>query len=103
MKQILLSSQFYMHNLRNEPFGISTVEAIAAGCIPLVHNSGGQKEIVPIELLRFEDAEDAIQKFGNIHNAELDNFKRILSSNIVEYDVETFRKKMKLILKNLIR
>ncbi|OGD90908.1 hypothetical protein A3A54_00925 [Candidatus Curtissbacteria bacterium RIFCSPLOWO2_01_FULL_39_62] len=34
------------HPERMEHFGISTVEASAAGCVPLVINRGGQKEIV---------------------------------------------------------
>ncbi|MCX6724523.1 MAG: glycosyltransferase, partial [Candidatus Shapirobacteria bacterium] len=29
-----------------EHFGITTVEAMAAGCVPIVINKGGQKEIV---------------------------------------------------------
>jgi len=31
---------------RAEHFGISTVEAMSAGCVPIVINAGGQKEIV---------------------------------------------------------
>lgn len=31
---------------RAEHFGISTVEAMSAGCIPVVFNGGGQKEII---------------------------------------------------------
>lgn len=33
-----------------EHFGISTVEAMAAGCVPLVFNAGGQREILNKEL-----------------------------------------------------
>ena len=32
--------------MRVEHFGISTVEAMAAGCVPVVINRGGQSEIV---------------------------------------------------------
>ena len=31
---------------RLEHFGMSTVEAMAAGCVPIVHNSGGPREII---------------------------------------------------------
>jgi glycosyltransferase involved in cell wall biosynthesis len=35
-----------VHPERQEHFGISTVEAMAAGCVPVVINRGGQREIV---------------------------------------------------------
>jgi glycosyltransferase involved in cell wall biosynthesis len=31
-----------------EHFGMTTVEAMAAGCVPLVMNKGGQKEIINV-------------------------------------------------------
>jgi glycosyltransferase involved in cell wall biosynthesis len=34
------------HPEKFEHFGITTVEAMAAGCIPIVINKGGQKEII---------------------------------------------------------
>ena len=34
------------HPDRAEHFGITTVEAMSAGCVPVVYNAGGQKEIV---------------------------------------------------------
>jgi hypothetical protein len=65
---VMNRSKFFLHPNINEPFGIATVESILAGSLPLVHNSGGQKEIVPIRKLRFEALEEAsefIQTFGN--------------------------------------
>jgi len=57
-ENLLQRSKFFIHPNINEPFGITTVEGISNGCIPLVHNSGGQKEIVPFEKLRFDEIED---------------------------------------------
>jgi len=39
--QLLAKSKVYLHVARNEPFGISVVEAMAMGCVPIVHKSGG--------------------------------------------------------------
>ncbi len=39
-----------VHPERVEHFGISTVEAMAAGCVPVVHGKGGQIEVLGEEL-----------------------------------------------------
>lgn len=54
-KSELKASKIYVFPAINEHFGITTVEAMQNGAIPLVHDSGGQKEIVPWENLRFSD------------------------------------------------
>jgi glycosyltransferase involved in cell wall biosynthesis len=57
LKKIYSKSKIYWHasgygeNLDKNPelaehFGISTVEAMGAGCVPIVINAGGQKEII---------------------------------------------------------
>lgn len=46
MNIILSKAKLYLHTMVGEHFGISVVEAMAAGCIPVVHNSGGTREIV---------------------------------------------------------
>lgn len=40
-KEILSRSKIYLHTRLNEPFGISIAEAMAAGLVPVVHQSGG--------------------------------------------------------------
>jgi len=44
-----------------EHFGISIVEAMALGCLPIVHNSGGMSEFVP-EQYRYETLQEAASK-----------------------------------------
>ncbi len=46
VKDILGRAKVYVHTALNEHFGITIVEAMAAGCVPVVHNSGGPMEIV---------------------------------------------------------
>jgi glycosyltransferase involved in cell wall biosynthesis len=63
LRKILLNSKVYLHTKVNEHFGISIIEAMSSGCIPIVHNSGGPKEFVP-KHLRYESIEDAAQKIN---------------------------------------
>lgn len=44
---LLCRSKVYLHPLPGEPFGISTVEAMSAGIIPVVPDIGGHTEFVP--------------------------------------------------------
>ncbi len=46
VKDLLGRAMAYVHCAENEHFGITIVEAMAAGCVPIVHDSGGPREIV---------------------------------------------------------
>lgn len=43
---LLGSAKYGLHTMRNEHFGMAPAEMLLAGCLPLVHRSGGQVEIV---------------------------------------------------------
>ncbi|AOM81655.1 glycosyltransferase [Salisediminibacterium beveridgei] len=62
LKQYLSESKFFLHTKVNEHFGISTVESLGYQCIPIVSNSGGQKEIVKYDELRFNTIDEAVNK-----------------------------------------
>ncbi len=96
--EMLHSAKYFMHNLRNEPFGLSTVEAVAAGCIPIVPNSGGQVEIVPFAELRFKNKEDAVAKLKGIEGLNMEKMKRDLVRNIAKFDSSYFRRNFKKML-----
>jgi len=61
LRGILSNSKVYLHPTVNEHFGISIVEAMSSGCIPVVHDSGGVTEFVPRNL-RYKSIEEASEK-----------------------------------------
>ena len=78
VEKILMQSKIYWHAtgygvdkekypIRFEHFGIAPVEAISAGCIPILFNGGGLPEIIeklhlPMKNHLFTTAEELIQK-----------------------------------------
>ena len=81
-----------------ENFGITTVESMAAGCIPIVINLGGQKEIIrhkkngllwnnPSELLEFTNLVIKNTKF-------LDKLKRTAIEDSKKYSSDMFIRKI---------
>ncbi len=44
--KFLGEAKVYLHLMEKEPFGITIVEAMSASCVPIVHDSGGPREIV---------------------------------------------------------
>ena len=61
---LLKRAKLYLHTMIGEHFGISIVEAMALGCMPIVHNSGGMKEFVP-EQYRYLTLQEASSKITN--------------------------------------
>jgi len=66
-REIVSKAKIYVHCARSEHFGITIVEAMAAGCVPVVHNSGGPREIVTDEVgFRWENTEEAVQQMRKL-------------------------------------
>lgn len=76
-----------------EHFGISTVEAISAGCIPLVVPSGGQKEIVTDPSLQWTTISELLVKTLDVIASP-----PTLSLDTSAYSTENFTKQLKNIL-----
>jgi glycosyltransferase involved in cell wall biosynthesis len=57
--RFLGEAKVYLHLMKGEHFGIAIVEAMSASCVPVVHDSGGLKEIVSGETgFRWQSIED---------------------------------------------
>ncbi len=100
-RKIMEKSLIYIHGMHNEPFGITTAEAIACGLIPVTHDSGGQKEIVPIAELRYRkdsEAKDIIKRLS--HDKKLcDEYRKKLQKNVKRFDEEKYQREMMRFLK----
>ena len=87
-------SIMYFHTMIGEHFGVSIVEAMAAGLVPIVPAYGGCSEIVPNEYQyhTLEEAAQYIAKNAKIANDE----KRMQMYDIArQYSPDNFRKAMK--------
>jgi glycosyltransferase involved in cell wall biosynthesis len=96
LREELARARFFVFPARNEHFGMTTAEAIASGAIPFVHNSGGQREIVPDPRLRFDD-DEFFTKFDCLLEMPIETLSELqvsLSRHVHGYSEEAFIEKM---------
>ncbi|PWU24042.1 hypothetical protein C5B42_00800 [Candidatus Cerribacteria bacterium 'Amazon FNV 2010 28 9'] len=104
MKSYYARSLFYWHaagfevdEVKNpehtEHFGITTLEAMASGCIPLVVPKGGQKEVVADERFFWETQEDLLSKtsrFVEVSKSQQEKLAQEVRSMTTRYSKEQF-------------
>lgn len=103
VREELARARFYVFPAVNEHFGMTTPEAIASGAIPFVHNSGGQREIVPDERLRFDDPK-LVAKFGrlsSLSHAALNTLRAELKEHVRQYSAEAYVSRLQAAATNL--
>ncbi|HET8792753.1 MAG TPA: glycosyltransferase [Nitrososphaeraceae archaeon] len=98
---IIRESRIYFHPMIGEHFGISVLEAMAAGLIPVVPNEGGVKEFVPSKY-QFNSIEHAAEIIKNIFN-HVPNKERIqINNNINKFSSSHYIKEFQIILNKLL-
>lgn len=102
MVALLQESKFFLHTLINEPFGITAVQAIAAGCLPIVHDSGGQCETVPEPALRYQSLDEVQDILRRLEALDADTtgslIQRLQQYIISHFDETVFYRKMRSVL-----
>ena len=68
---IMSESKIYFTSSR-ETFGITTIEAIASGCIPILPDNSAHPETVPFPELRYNIGHDAVRKSEKMMESEYD-------------------------------
>src|SRR6266496_6059892 len=102
VKDLLGRAMAYVHCAENEHFGITIVEAMAAGCVPIVHDSGGPREIVTNDVgYRWKLIDQATESISSLIT---DDEVRRKKSNAAMYRAENFGPKaFEATLANVIR
>lgn len=86
------TSTVYLHTMAGEHFGISIIEAMAAGLVPVVPSYGGCAEISPYQYHTIEEAARCIEQNVNPSAATRGMIHDIAASR---YSSEQFKKRMK--------
>ena len=93
LEKILIKSKFFLHTMKDEPFGLGTVEAILHGCIPLVHASGGSNEIVNNPELMFRSIDEGSKRLkakSKINSEDYSKLIKSLQERVREFDENNF-------------
>ena len=90
---ILASARVYLHS-STEDFGISVVEGIAAGCVPIVPNNSAHPETVPFGELRYDTEEEAADKVRAAAGGEYDSYLPRLQRHAEKFSEEAFHRRM---------
>ena len=64
---LLKSASIYLHPAKDEPSALGIIEAMKFGCIPAVHNSGGNIEKLPVNY-RAKNIKEFIKIIKKVHN-----------------------------------
>lgn len=97
LKKKLAHAEIFLNSGREDPFCMALVEGIAAGCIPLIHDSGGVVEVVPFKELRYKTEREAINKLQRIlglSKIQKEEYRRKLKKHIGQFSEKQFIKKL---------
>jgi glycogen synthase len=96
----MCESKVYFHPLPGEPFGISTVEAMSAGLIPVVPDLGGHTEFVPLRY-QFRTFIEAVESVAIAMDASFSERIRI-SDSVRRFSTSNYIKRFQQIAKKLL-
>ena len=97
---LLAESKVYFSSAK-ETFGITTVEAIASECIPILPDNSAHPEVVPIKDLRYNSKSYAIEAILDALDGVFDGKIDELTYHIKQFDKTNFRNRLITLIKCL--
>ena len=97
---IMQKAKVYFHTLPGEPFGISTVEAMSAGIIPVVPDIGGHTEFVP-QKYQFHTFGEGVEAIAAALNAPMSERIKI-SDSTRKYSMANYIKRFQQIVSQIL-
>lgn len=94
LREELWRAKVMLHTFPDEDLGLAPLEGIAAGCVPIVPDAGGNVETVPIRELRFRSLEDAVTKVEEALRGEFDTYLPQLRAHLELFAEDRFRAKL---------
>ena len=92
----LARAKVYLHTMINEHFGISIVESMASGCVPVVHDSGGAREAIGDLGYRYNTVKDCVNCIKKALQADADIGRLIERAKM--FSSKRFREEIKKIV-----
>ncbi len=102
--ELMQKSKVYLHPLIGEPFGISIVEAMSAGLIPVVPDEGGYTEFVP-EYYQFHTHQQSADIIGKILIAsdnDMQPERSQLSESVMKFSNESYKAGLRKVIESLL-
>ena len=90
---LLGGARAYLHT-RPESFGIAVVEAVAAGCVPVVPDNSAHPETVPFAELRYGTEGEAVRIVRGVLNGRFDGLLPALRGHAGRFSEEAFQRGM---------
>jgi alpha-1,2-mannosyltransferase len=97
---LISGAKAYFHPLPGEPFGISTVEAMSAGLIPVVPSIGGHTEFVPLKY-QFRTFAEAVESIAVAMDAPFSE-RIIISNSVRRFSISNYIKRFQQIVKEML-
>jgi glycosyltransferase involved in cell wall biosynthesis len=97
--EIFRKCSVYLNLAVNETFGITVVEALASGCVPIAHNSGSIPEYLPSEF-RYSNINEAAERVAMHINSEND-LRKELTNIALKFDEIYFRRRFMVFMRRL--